>query len=100
MQAWSAGLLFATAAKTLGDDLTRENLLAALKDIHEWDGGGLHGTSDPGANKGAPCLLFTQVVDGAFQRLHPEDATTFDCNPDYAIALEGDYGEGAKASGN
>lgn len=100
VQAWSAGLLFATAAKTLGDDLTRENLLAALQDIHEWDGGGLHGTSDPGANKGAPCLVFTQVVDGEFQRLYPEDATTFDCNPDYAMALEGDYGEGAKASGN
>ena len=100
VQAWSAGLLFATAVKSLGDDLSRDSLLAALKDVHEWDGGGLHGTSDPGANKGAPCLAFTQVVDGAFARLYPEEPATFDCNADYAIPLEGDYGEGAKAKGN
>ncbi|MEZ5182101.1 MAG: ABC transporter substrate-binding protein [Acidimicrobiales bacterium] len=99
VQAWSAGLLFATAVKSLGDDLTRDSLLAALKDVHEWDGGGLHGTSDPGANKGAPCLAFTQVVDGGFQRLFPEEPATFDCKPEYAIPLEGDYGEGAKAKG-
>lgn len=97
VQAWSAGLLFATAAKTLGDDLTRENLLAALGEIREWDGGGLHGASDPGDNKGAPCLTFAQVVDGAFVRLHPEEPATFDCKPEYAIELEGDYGEGASA---
>jgi ABC-type branched-subunit amino acid transport system substrate-binding protein len=99
VQAWSAGLLFATATKTVGDDLTRENVLAALQEIDEWDGGGVHGPSNPGANLGAPCLIFAQVQDGAFVRAYPEEVATFDCKPDeYPIELEGDYGEGASAN--
>ena len=41
VQAFSAGLLFATAVKSAGDDLTRATVLAKLKAIHTWDGGGL-----------------------------------------------------------
>ncbi|MEZ5204751.1 MAG: ABC transporter substrate-binding protein [Acidimicrobiales bacterium] len=100
VQSWSAGLLFATAVKSVGDDLTRENVMKALKDIHEWDGGGLHGTSDPGNNRGAPCLIFTQIQDDAFVRVYPDEPATFDCNKDYALELSGDYGEGAKLKGN
>ena len=100
VQAWSAGLLFATAVKSVGDDLTRASVLGALKEIHEWDGGGLHGASDPGANRGAPCLIFTQIKDGKFQRAYPTEVNTWDCNPDYSIDLKGDFGQGAKVKGN
>jgi ABC-type branched-subunit amino acid transport system substrate-binding protein len=99
VQAWSAGLLFATAAKTVGDDLTRENVLAALTEVTEWDGGGVHGLSNPGENLGAPCLIFSQIQDGAFVRVHPEEVTTFECDPEgFPMELEGDYGEGASAN--
>ena len=49
VQAFSAGLLFATAVKAAGDDLTRDRVLAELKKIHFWNGGGLQMKTDPGA---------------------------------------------------
>ena len=100
VQAFSAGLLFATAVKELGDDITRENVLDQLHTITEWDGGGLHMVSDPGDNLANPCFMYSVVQDGAFVRLHPTEPLTFDCNrEEYVIPLEGDYGEGASAEG-
>lgn len=96
VQAFSAGLLFATAAKTVGNDITRESVLAALKDIHEWDGGGLHFLADPGANASSNCFMYMEVVDGKFKRLWPEEPTTFDCDDSYRYDLKDDFGGGAK----
>lgn len=71
VQAWSAGLLFATAAKAAGANLTRESLMAELKKVHAWNGGGLHGTSDPGNNVPSTCLIVMEVKDGGFARRYP-----------------------------
>ena len=95
VQAFSAGLLFATAANAV-DELTRDNVLAELKDIHSWDGGGLHYEADPGANTVGTCIILLEVKDGEFVRKFPDDAPEFSCNPDNAVKLEGDYGDGAK----
>lgn len=97
VQAFSAGLLFAEAAASLGNDLTRENLLKALSEIHEWDGGGLHFPTDPGANKASGCFLYLKVEGGEFTREFPDEG--FECNPDDVVELEGDFGEGAKEKG-
>lgn len=93
VQAFSAGLLFATATEALGDDLTRDGLLEELESITSWDGGGLHFEANPGGNEVSTCFMFSSVVDGAFSRLHPEEG--YDCDPDYALELQGDYGSGA-----
>jgi ABC-type branched-subunit amino acid transport system substrate-binding protein len=95
VQAFSAGLLFATAAKTVGNDITRENVLAALKDIHEWDGGGLHFLSDPGANLASACFMYMEVKGGEFVRLEPSEPTTFECDESTRYDLEDDFGGGA-----
>ena len=42
VQGMSAALLFATAAKELGSNLTRTGLLDELHKVHAWVGGGLH----------------------------------------------------------
>jgi ABC-type branched-subunit amino acid transport system substrate-binding protein len=106
VQAWSAALLWATAVKELGSDVTRQGLLEKLSEVHEWDGGGLHGRSDPGARKPAPCYLILRVEDGGFVRQYPlpdrdaevyEQGKGFDCDPDNVVALAGSYGAGAKA---
>jgi ABC-type branched-subunit amino acid transport system substrate-binding protein len=105
-QAFSAGLLWATAMKSLGSNVTRPALLAALKNIHQWDGGGLHGMTDPGGNKGSSCFIMMEVQDGKFVRHYPlpdKDADAYkagngmDCPPpDQAfVTLTGDYGHGA-----
>ena len=105
-QAFSAGLLWATAVKTLGSNVTRPALLAALKNIHQWDGGGLHGVTDPGANKGTTCFIMMEVKDGKFVRKFPledKDADIYKAGngmscpsaADATVTLTGDYGHGA-----
>jgi ABC-type branched-subunit amino acid transport system substrate-binding protein len=69
---WSAGLLFATAAKSLGSDLTREGLVTALQGIHSWDGNGIQATVDPGAKITSVCYAVMQVKNGKFVRYYPK----------------------------
>jgi ABC-type branched-subunit amino acid transport system substrate-binding protein len=99
VQSFSAGLLFATAVKAAGDDLTRENVLAELRKIDDWDGGGLHFPGHAGTNAVSTCFMYSEVKGGKFVRLHPKKATTFDCKSGkaYVKELSGDYGAGAKA---
>jgi ABC-type branched-subunit amino acid transport system substrate-binding protein len=106
VQAFSAGLLWATAVKTLGSAVTRSGLVDALSAIHEWDGGGLHGTSDPGDNLPAPCYIIMKVDGGGFVREYPKESSEpdvyragngFDCSADNIVELDGDYGTGARA---
>ncbi len=107
LQGWSAMLLWSTAVKSLGSDVTRANIADALADIHAWDGGGIQGTSDPGANKGSPCFILMQVQGDGFARVFPTkdaDAATFEqgkgfsCNPDYIVDLTTDFDNGARAA--
>lgn len=98
VQAFSAGLLFATAAKAAGSDLTRDSLLDELHKVHDWDGGGLHMKANPGENKRAVCYLVMRVKGGKFVREAPAEPGTFTCDPKQEVKLTGDYGTGAKAS--
>jgi ABC-type branched-subunit amino acid transport system substrate-binding protein len=106
VQAFSAGLLWATAVKQLGSNVTRAGLVDQLSSVHQWNGGGLHGTSDPGNNVPAPCYIMMKVENGGFAREYPKEDTDpevyrdgngFDCSPDNIVTLTGDYGTGAKA---
>ena len=97
IQTWSAGLLFASALKELGSDVTRAALYEELAGIHEWDGNGLHHSTDPGDNRAADCFMYMIVEDGEFVRHYPDEG--FDCDPEYRVELTGDYGEGATARG-
>jgi ABC-type branched-subunit amino acid transport system substrate-binding protein len=106
VQAFSGALLWATAAKALGSNVTRAGLVEQLQNIHAWDGGGLHGTSDPGNNVPSPCYLMMKVENGGFVREYPKEDTDpeiyrsgngFNCAADNIVALKGDYGTGAKA---
>jgi ABC-type branched-subunit amino acid transport system substrate-binding protein len=99
VQAFSAGLLFAQAAKAAGDDLTRQRVLSELKNIHSWDGGGLQMQTDPGANKVTICFLYMQVKNRKFVRFHPKKVNTFDCNPSYDYDMHDTFGGGAKLKG-
>jgi ABC-type branched-subunit amino acid transport system substrate-binding protein len=99
VQAFSAGLLFATAVKALGDDLTRDALLDELRTITEWDGGGLHFPTNPGENLGSACFMYLEVGEAGFERRWPEEVTTWDCDESYRFDLGDDFGGGATASG-
>lgn len=107
VQAFSAALLWATAVKDLGSNVTREALVQKLSTITSWDGGGLHGVSNPGASLPAACFIMMKVEDGGFVREYPteednadvyEAGNGFDCDPDNLTELTGNYGTGAKRS--
>ena len=106
VQAFSAALLWATAVKDLGSSVTRTGLIERLSAIHEWNGGGLHGISDPGRNEPSPCFIIMVVENGGFSREYPDenrepdvyrDGNGFDCSPENITTLTGDYGAGAKS---
>jgi hypothetical protein len=95
VQAFSAGLLFAQAASALGSDLTREGLIAQLRKIKQWNGGGLQAPADPGDNQGLRCFLYLQVRGDRFVRYWPEHATDgtsgFDCAAGNSMRLSRRY---------
>lgn len=105
VQSFSAGLLFATAAKAAGADLTRDRLMEELEKITEWDGGGLHGVSDPGNSGPATCFVMMKVSYEGFTREYPladADAEIYEagngmaCPTDATVTLTGSYGTGAR----
>ncbi len=89
-QAASSFLLWATAAKACGSDLTRECVSQQLDRTHEWDGGGMHGSADPGNNEPTRCGVLMKLDGTAFVRVTPEQAGTLDCDPSHVVAVTGD----------
>jgi ABC-type branched-subunit amino acid transport system substrate-binding protein len=81
---FTSGLLFEQAAKAVvqkhGDSgLTRTNLLAELKDIHDFNGQGMVATTDIGNKTPSPCFMLDQYKNGKFLRVYPTQRGTFDC---------------------
>ena len=90
---WSAGLLFATALKALGNNVTRKGLLAQLHKITSWDGHGIQAPTDPGDNRPTACFAYMIAKGGKFVRWYPSKG--FSCDPKNVVKLNGDYGKGA-----
>jgi ABC-type branched-subunit amino acid transport system substrate-binding protein len=84
----SAFLLWATAAKACGSDLTRECVMAELKEVHEWTGGGLSSPQDPGANMVGQCELVMHVEGTSFVQWEPTEEGQFSCDPSYVVKVD------------
>jgi len=85
VQAFSAGLMFAQAMSTLGDNVTREGLVNAVKNIKEWDGGGLQMKTDPGDGTLNSCFLYLKISSGKFVREFPKKG--FACDPKNVVPI-------------
>ena len=68
---WSAGLLFAEAARRAAAKLDRASVLAQLRAIHAWDGNGIQVPADPGSGRASSCFAYMQVRSGSFKRAYP-----------------------------
>ncbi|TQF68655.1 ABC transporter substrate-binding protein [Rhodococcus spelaei] len=88
MQSTSSFLLWATAAKECGSDLTRQCMVDELSKIHKWDAGGLHAVTDPGANIPAKCGLMVSLKGDKFTQAFPSTAGEFECNDKYLIKTD------------
>jgi ABC-type branched-subunit amino acid transport system substrate-binding protein len=67
--------------------VTRANLLAGLKDLHNFDAGGMIGVSDIGNKIMSPCFMLAQWKDGKYTRVHPAKKGTFDCKKSNRITF-------------
>ena len=85
MQAASAFLLWATAAKDCGSTLTSDCVMTALAKVHSWTGGGLHAETDPGANQPPDCGLVLKLDGTTYIQWNPAEAATYACSPDYVV---------------
>ena len=88
-RSWSAGLLFAEAARRAAAQLDRSNLLAQLRGIHAWDGNGIQVPADPGSGRTSTCFAYLRVHDGEFRREYP--AAGFACPRDGWVRLRRDF---------
>jgi Periplasmic binding protein len=94
-QGFSAWLLFATAAKQCGSQLTRRCVYDNASKVTQWTGGGLHAPTDPSKNSGG-CSLVVEATPDGFVVPKGFKATDgiFNCDPANTYILKGDYGKG------
>jgi hypothetical protein len=95
-QAFSAWLLFATAVKECGSEVTRKCVFEQASAVEDWTGGGLQAPSNPGEARPPECATITEATPDGFQvaeEFEPSEGL-YDCNPDNIFELEGDYGRG------
>ncbi len=88
-QATSAFLLWATAAKGCGAELTRQCVLDQLSKITSWTGGGLHAETNPAGNLPPDCVMVLQMQGTAFVQALPGTEGQFACNPKYVTKVDG-----------
>jgi ABC-type branched-subunit amino acid transport system substrate-binding protein len=95
LQAFSAWLLFAKAAKECGNDLTRKCVYEKAKSVTSWDGGGLHSKQNPSSGKAGTCFTLEQATPTGFKvpNVSPNDGI-FNCDPKNVYVLKGDYPKG------
>ncbi len=86
-QATSAFLLWATAAKECGTDLSRDCVMDKLYQVHEWTGGGLHAPTDPGGNNVSQCGNVLKMETTTWTHWSPADEM-FGCDPKYRAEVE------------
>ena len=96
LQAWSAWLLFAEAARGCGNDLTRTCMYEAATKVKDWTGGGLHAPTNPSATSSSACNTVLQATPDGFKiakGLKPNQGI-YECSPKNVHTLTGDYGTG------
>ena len=88
-QATSSFLLWATAAKECGADLTRQCVLDELSQVTSWTGGGMHAETSPGENLPPECSMILKLEGTSWVQVHPEEEGEFACDPDSRVELTG-----------
>jgi ABC-type branched-subunit amino acid transport system substrate-binding protein len=88
-QATSAFLLWATAVKACGADVTRQCVLDELAKVTEWTGGGLHAEANPGENLPPDCVMVLKLDGTAYVQALPAEEGEFACDPDHLAQVEG-----------
>ncbi len=74
---WGAAALFVEALRTVGADVTRDRLLAALDQIERTDRGGIRGPINARTGASEGCFIIVRVEGREWVRQHP--ASGYEC---------------------
>jgi ABC-type branched-subunit amino acid transport system substrate-binding protein len=85
VQSTSAFLLWATAVKACGSEVTASCVLEKAAAQNGWTAGGLHSEANPGANDAATCGLLLKLNGSEWEKVAPKGDEVFDCNPKYLV---------------
>jgi ABC-type branched-subunit amino acid transport system substrate-binding protein len=66
---WGSARLFVQALQAAGPKATRAGLIAALKNIHQFDANGLLALADPAAKQPPTCYVLARINGGKFARV-------------------------------
>jgi ABC-type branched-subunit amino acid transport system substrate-binding protein len=97
LNTWNSWLLFATAAKACGSNLTRACLLQNGGSQTAWTGGGLLGgpvNTNPASAQVPDCYLTVKAEASGFSidpTFLPPNTGIFDCDPANVVTLKGNY---------
>ncbi|HSO95578.1 MAG TPA: ABC transporter substrate-binding protein [Acidimicrobiia bacterium] len=91
IQAFAAGLYFTdlvnkVVAKSGVNGLTRKAVLAEAPLVHNFNAGGMIGTTDVGNRTPSPCFVLNQVKNGDYVRVLPTAKGTFNCTPSNVVS--------------
>ena len=94
VNAWSAWLLFAKAASSCGNNLTRTCFYNAAKKIDRWTGGGLHSVTNPGAGTSSQCFASLKATPKGFTLMTDTKANQgiYNCGPKNIFTLTDNVG--------
>ena len=91
LSSWASALLFEEAVNramfTSGGGLSRDLVIESARAITEWDGQGLHGTTNPAEGIPSPCFILMSPTPSGWIRRHPAVQGTMDCDPDNLVEL-------------
>ena len=94
--AWADGVLLEAAVNGIvaadgPNAITRARLLEELAGISSFDVNGWWGAADfASTNSISDCFMVTQIQDGEYVRIHPEERGTLDCGEDNVLGVTAD----------
>jgi hypothetical protein len=84
----SAFLLWATAAKDCGSDLTRDCVMENLSAVEAWTAGGLQAPTNPGENMPTDCAMLMRLEGDTWEQVYPEARGEFSCDKANIVPMD------------
>ena len=81
---WESARLFVQALQAAGPQAKRATLIAALKNIHQFDSNGLLQAGDPAGKNPCVCYVIADIKGGKFVRA-PDSASGYRCDGNYNL---------------
>ncbi|HEX4490057.1 MAG TPA: ABC transporter substrate-binding protein [Acidimicrobiia bacterium] len=90
LQAFAAGVLFQQVVTKIAQDdgpnaITRKAVLDGIRQVHDFDAGGMLVPTDVAGKTPSKCIVIVQVKNGAWTRVDPVAKGKFDCDEPSAI---------------